>query len=121
MNGDVDTRISSNFVRENMKPNLIKTASFNNHFQNSNDNRALETLNSSWTSQNNVDCSDIVLKGDVNPTIKRKGSNLNMTSQVPKFNLISEMVGKSANTRYDQEGNAAASLKISPKLTQKMK
>ena len=121
MNNEVDARMSTNFVREDMKPDLIKTASFNNQFQNLNDNRVLETLNSSWTSQNNVDCSDIVLKGDVNPPIKRPGPNMNSTSQVPKFNLISEMVGMPANTRYGIDGNAVDSSKISPKLTQKMK
>lgn len=121
MNNEVDARISSNFERDEIEQDLIKTASFNNNLQKFKENKALETLNSSWTSQNNVDCSDIVLKGDVNPSTKRKESNLNMGSQVPKFNLISEMVGMPTNTRYGCEGNVVDSSKISPKLTQKMK
>lgn len=51
-----------------------------------NPNKNGETLNSSWASSKNVDCSDIVLKGDVKLTLKRNASAVDSSMKTLNIN-----------------------------------
>jgi hypothetical protein len=86
--------------------------------------RPPETLNSSISSSKNVDCSDIVLKGDVKPTLKRNFSAVESSHKTLNVNnSIATHHIPNKNMRYDDNSqiySEAMMSKNSPDFKQKL-
>ena len=65
-----------------------------------------ETLNNSYSSNKNVDCSDIVLKGDVKTTLSRNGSCSDQNQKTLKMDQVFKKQMDGLQFKNTQEYNA---------------
>ena len=88
-----------------MRPEVLKSTLPKPIYQDNNFiEKQVNTLNSSWDSSRNVDCSDLVLKGDVMPTLKRNSSAVeasNATLRMVDMMTTQDSRASYKNMRYN--------------------
>lgn len=92
-------RIYSSMTNGANRPEMLKSTLPRPNYQDNNFNeKPLNTLNSSWDSSRNVDCSDLVLKGDVMPTLKRNSSAVEASHSTLK--MVDMMTTQDSRASY---------------------